>query len=167
MQRLFKIQLTCISIKRSWNFVIRSWKSHGILLWLFRGNPILLSEHGRNSGTWDSNEGRQKWEQAFCGELISPVIQVMSFFPFSRGVYLVSPLECHYLCHITDIKIIVSTVCHHSHLILSKITSSHFIVWKGGCVLDLMDPIGPIGGPAFSSQTLIGGLWRRTTVWPQ
>ncbi len=29
-------------------------------------------------------------------------------------------------------------------------------------VLDLMDPIGPIGGPAFSSQPLIGGLWRRT-----
>ncbi len=34
-------------------------------------------------------------------------------------------------------------------------------------VLDLLCPIGPIGGPAFSSQTLIGGLWRRTTVWPQ
>ena len=32
-------------------------------------------------------------------------------------------------------------------------------------VLDLMDPIGPIGGPAFSSQTLICGLWRRTTIW--
>ena len=31
----------------------------------------------------------------------------------------------------------------------------------GAVVLDLMDPIG---GPAFSSQTLIGGLWRRTTV---
>ena len=29
----------CMSIKRSWNFVIRSWKSHGILLRQFRGNP--------------------------------------------------------------------------------------------------------------------------------
>ncbi len=29
-------------------------------------------------------------------------------------------------------------------------------------VLDLMDLTGPIGGPAFSSQTLIGGLWRTT-----
>ncbi len=32
----------CTSIKRSWNFVIRSWKSHGILLRQFRGNPGLF-----------------------------------------------------------------------------------------------------------------------------
>ncbi len=29
-------------------------------------------------------------------------------------------------------------------------------------VLDLMDPTGPNGGPACSSQTLIAGVWRRT-----
>ncbi len=40
----------------------------------------------------------------------------------------------------------------------------HFSIWKMP-VLDLMDPIDPIGGPAFSSQTLIGGLQRRTTIW--
>ena len=37
--KVFKIQLLCMSIKRSWNFVIRSWKSHGILSRQFRGNP--------------------------------------------------------------------------------------------------------------------------------
>ena len=37
----------------------------------------------------------------------------------------------------------------------------------GSSVLDLMDLIDPIGGPAFSSRTLIGGLWRRTTILPQ
>ncbi len=38
-KQIFKIQLMCMSIKRSWNFVIRSWKSHGILSRQFRGNP--------------------------------------------------------------------------------------------------------------------------------
>ena len=29
--------------KKSWNFMIRSWKSHGILSRRFRGNPVISS----------------------------------------------------------------------------------------------------------------------------
>ncbi len=51
-----KIQLMCMSIKRSWNFVIRSWKSHGILSRQFRDNPeerkILLTVEKREWGLY-------------------------------------------------------------------------------------------------------------------
>ncbi len=30
----------CADSVRSWNFVKWSWKSHGILSWEFRGNPV-------------------------------------------------------------------------------------------------------------------------------
>ena len=43
---------------------------------------------------------------------------------------------------------------YHGQILIETETDS-FIVNR---VLDLMDLIGPIGDPAFSSQTLIGGL---------
>ncbi len=36
----FKIQLMCMSIKRSWNFVIQSWKSHGKVMEFCRDNFV-------------------------------------------------------------------------------------------------------------------------------
>ncbi len=39
---LFKFQPICMSDKRSWNFMIRSRKSHGILSKWFRGNPVYM-----------------------------------------------------------------------------------------------------------------------------
>ena len=41
----------------------------------------------------------------------------------------------------------------HARFLVTEIPLRHW-----GIVLDLMDPIGPIGGPAFSSQTLIAAL---------
>ncbi len=38
LRNKFKIQLTCMSIRRSWNFVIRTWKSHGKVMEFCRYN---------------------------------------------------------------------------------------------------------------------------------
>ena len=40
-RQLSKFISTCICIRTSWNFVIQSWKSHGILSQEFHGNPVI------------------------------------------------------------------------------------------------------------------------------